>query len=293
MDVIIIIFCETGFGDQYSSIITGLNCLHDLRKLGIEPKVIVSKGHKYFSKDVNLDVIYNFNSFDCDIRQVNFNEVENITKGYELILFTSIQIWSKGKTQLLEEYKQYHKYINRNNRNLSSIEPILDLNLIQKDIIDESDKITKNKKNIIGIHIRGGDENINSDINTLINDSYWGHKIKIANKIIEEYSENDIMICSINRKVCDFFSKNYSNVFFYVYPNEKLPMHNIVNNSEKLENIDDYINHSKIILSEMVSFSKCIKIWSYNYFPSNFVLYGIINNINYDNWLEKIKTSMI
>jgi hypothetical protein len=49
-----------------------------------------------------------------------------------------------------------------------------------------------------------------------------------------------------------------------------------------------YIQHSKEIYSEMVSLKYAKKIFSVNHFPSNFVLYGILNNVNYDTWKNKL-----
>lgn len=293
MDIIILIFCETGFGDQYSSLITGLNCLIDLRNMGVEPRVVISKGHKYFPNEISLSNIYNLNSFNCEIIEVHFTEVEKLTYGYELLLFTSIQVWVKKKTELLVKYGSEHKHISRYNMNLISTEPILDLTLIKNDILLQSDKIVNNKKNIIGIHFRGGDDTIYCGIDEIINHPYWGNEIKRVYKIIESHLENDIMVGSINRRVCEHLSKKYKNVFFNEFKNKDLPMHNIIGHYEKINNEDVYIEHAKNIISEMASFSRCLNIWSFNTFPSNFILYGIINNVHYSQWKDKIKISVI
>ena len=292
-EVIILMFCQTGFGDHYSSLITGYNAFLDIKKLGLTPKLVVAKGHKYFPQNIDLSVIYDFSSFGDEVIQMNYDEIDNFTKGYELCLFTSIQIWAKKKSERLQEYVQSHKFISRYNRDLLSHEPNTNFKIFHDELMSFSDSFVSGKKEIIGLHFRGGDDTLVSNIDEIINHSFWGGELKRMIKIIGEYPNNDIMICSLNKSVREYFSNKFENVFSPNIGCKELPFHNIVANNQILNNVENYINHSKEILAEMVSFRHCKKIYSFNTFPSNFVLYGILNNVNYSLYRDKLKTSII
>lgn len=287
-DIVIKIYTQTGFGDQYASLITGYNALIDLKSMGFNPTIIISKGHKYFPQNVDLSVIYNLDSFKYDdITQINCEDEDKIVDGYELLLFTSIQIWVRKKTDKLIEYYNYHKFISRHNHSLFGVEPNLDFNIYNDDIMKQSQSFVNGKKNLIGIHFRGGDNLLVANIQTVLNDEYWGNEIKRAEKLISDNSNSDIMICSINKSISNYFSEKYKNVFSNDFKNTNLPMHNIVDRNDRGQDFNDYINHSKEILSEMISLSYCGKIVSYNHFKSNFILYGLVNNQTVDNWIDK------
>jgi len=289
-DIIILIFCQTGFGDHYSSLITGFNALNDLKLLNFNPKIVIAKGHKYFPQYVDLSVIYDLNSFKHDnLIQVNYEDVNNITKDYELLLFTSIQIWVRKKTDVLLEYVRNHKHISRSNRDMFSKKPNLEFNIINQDIVDNSNELTSNKKNLVGVHFRGGDNMLFTDIEYSLSHDFWGGEMKRVIDVINDHPDSEIMICSINKSICEYFSNMFSNVFFNTFEKNNLPMHNIIGNNDRPENVDMYINHSKDILTEMVSFSNCQKIFSFNTFSSNFILYGIINNKIFTEWEDKSK----
>jgi len=289
-DILILIFCQTGFGDQYSSLITGYNSLIDLKSMGYNPKVVISKGHKYFPQSLDLSVIYNLNSFNHnDIIQINPEDENEITKGYELLLFTSVQIWVRKKTDNLIEYRNSHKHISRSGYSLFSTTPNLDFNIYNQDIITKSKSLVEGKNDLIGIHFRGGDNMLYSDIDSVLNDSYWGNEMKRAEEVINNYPNSDIMICSINKSICDYFSNKYENVFSNDFNIKNLPRHNVINRIDTPSNVNDYINHSKEILSEMISLAYCNKIVSFNHFKSNFILYGLVNNQTVNNWSDKSK----
>jgi hypothetical protein len=289
-DILILIFCQTGFGDQYSSLITGYNALIDLKSIGFNPKIIISKGHKYFPQDVNLSLIYDFTSFKHnDIEFINPEQEENTTVGYELLLFTSIQIWVKRKTLELIEYVKNHKHITNYNHSFFSQECNLDFKIYNEDIFSNSKSLIFGKHNLIGVHFRCGDDTIGWSIEEISKHDFWGPELIRADKFIEQNDTNNIIICSMNRSVCEYFAKKFKNVFFNEFKNKTLPMHNIISRTEKISNIEEYIIHSKEIISEMIQFSYCAKIVSFNHFPSNFPLYGIINNENYSDLINRYK----
>jgi len=299
-DIIILIFCQTGFGDHYSSLITGFNALKDLKSLNFNPKIVIAKGHRYFPQYVDLSVIYNLESFEHDnLIQVNHQDVDEITKDYELLLFTSIQVWVKKKNDILLEYVKNHKKISSYNvRDIFGMEPDINFNIIKKEIVDKANEFSSNKKNLVGLHFRGGDDMLFTDIEFAFSHHLWADKFSMAEKVINDYPDSDIMVCSINRRICEYFSNKFTNVFFNNFELNDLPMHNLFTNDGNPENylynnttktVDEYINHSKNILAEMISFSNCHRIASFNYFPSNFVLYGVVNNNNYIEWEDKSK----
>jgi len=287
-DIIIKIYAQTGFGDQYASLITGYNSLIDLKSMGFNPKIIISKGHKYFPQNVDLSVIYNLDSFKYDdITQINCEDEDKIVEGYELLLFTSIQIWVRKKTDKLIEYSHYHKFISRHNHSLFDFEPNLDFKIYNDDVINQSKLIIEGKQNLIGLHFRCGDNMLFSDVQTILNDEYWGGEIIRAEKFIIDNPNSDIMVGSLNNSICEYFSNKFKNVFLNKFNYTNFPMHNIVGRNDDIPNFEDYLNHSKEILSEMISFSYCNKIASFNTFKSNFMIYAIVNNHTVRSWNEK------
>lgn len=287
-EVVILIYCETGFGDHYASIITGYNHLKNIKSMGYNPKILISKGHKYFPMTIPLSVVYNFSSFDSEIIESPYNEIDIYLNGLEKIYSSEQgQIWVKSKTEDLLKYVNSFKSINRYYLNRLENEPLNGEPFFIDQIYKNSENLMKDKENVIGIHFRGDDYIINSSLESVLNNEKWSIDIQRISKIIEENKLKNIFLSSINRNISIFFENKYKNVFTYKFSNEDLPTHNICGNYEHIEDMNPYIENSIDILSEMVSFSYCEKIYSYSNFPSSFLLYGIINNKIHTDWYSK------
>jgi len=284
-EAIIIIFCDEGFGDQYASLITAYNVIPILRKQGYNPKIFISKEHKYFSLKTPISVIYNLSIFDCDIEEMRYEEIKQRLGGHKLVSFSSIQIWVKEKNNELDDFN-YSNVTRYNIHNLTT-HPKTKENLVNKDILELSEKFISERKNIVALHFRSGDTYMKSDINHIMQDSFWNEQFKKSYEFIETNSEYDVLICSSNSKVVDHFCEKYKNTFRSEFSNPNMPMHRIYGHDFQ-EDDSSYITHAKEIYSEMVSLKYAKKIFSVNHFSSNFVLYGILNNVNYDTWQEKL-----
>lgn len=288
-EVFIVIYCETGFGDHYASIYTGYNHFVNLKKIGIKAKVLISKGHKYFPKDISLSVIYNFSSFDTEVVEVVFYELGQHLKGLIKVYdSTQGQIWSSNQDDRLIDYCSKCVSINRYSIvNSINQEPFNGEPFFIDEIYEKSRELMINKNNIIGIHFRGDDYIINSSLESILNDQRWNIELDRISKIVVDNDDNYIYLSSVNRKICDHFKKKYKNVFTHTPTLTNLSTHNVCAYNEIVDDPLNYIQNSIDTLIEMVSFSYCKTIYSFGNFPSNFVLYGILNNKIHLDWDDK------
>ena len=139
-DIIIVIFCDEGFGDQYGSFTTAYNFIPSLKDMGYSPKIFISKEHKYFSVKTPMSVIYNLSIFDCDIEEMRYEEIMQRLSGYKMVSFSSIQVWVKNENHKFDNilYENVTRY---NIHNLTT-HPKTNENLINEDILKLSEKFT-------------------------------------------------------------------------------------------------------------------------------------------------------
>lgn len=284
-DVFIIIFCDEGFGDQYASFLTAYNVIPKIKNLGIEVKIFISKEHKYFSLKTPLSVIYNLSIFDCEIEELRWGVIKEKLIDYELISFSSIQIYIKKNKNILKDFS-YENITRYNLHNLMDSPKLIE-NLYNNEILDISNNFVLKKNNIAVLHFRSGDAFWRSSLEDVKKDGFWGNQFEKSYDFIESHKDYDVMICSSNRQVVDHFCEKYSNTFKNKFSNESLNMHRLYGH-DFIEDDHKYIEHSKEILAEMISISQAKKSYSINHFSSNFVLYGILNNVNYSVLKDKI-----
>jgi hypothetical protein len=283
--VIIVIFCDEGFGDQYASFVTAYNVIPKIKNLGFDIKIFISKEHKYFSLKTPLSVIYNLSIFDCEVEELRWGSIKEKLKDYKLISFSAIQIYVKNNEDILKDFC-YDNITRYNLHNLTE-NPLLIENFYNNEIIDISNNFISNKNKLAVLHFRSGDAFWRSSLEDVKKDGFWGNQFEKSYNFIESHKDYDVMICSSNRQVVDHFCEKYSNAFKNEFSDNSLNMHRLYGHDF---NEDDrrYIEHSKEILGEMISISHAQKAYSINHFSSNFILYGILNNINYSIFRDKI-----
>ena len=279
--------CDTGFGDQYASLITCYNTIVKLKERGYVPHLFLSKEHKYFSLKTHLSVIYNLSTFECDYEEMRYIEVLKKLEGFKKIIVSSfLQIWVDHDNN--DNFSFLQTSISMYTMSYLD-DPIITDTIINQEIIDISkEKFIKNRKNIVTLHYRTSDSIMKADLDTIKNDFFWGDKFNKSIKYIEKYKDYDVMVCSANRNVSNFFSENFSNVFTNEFSNKNLGFH-IIYGYDFTEDDTQYVEHSKEILAEMIAIQWSKKIYSIASHPSNFTFYGTINNVTYSTFKERLK----
>lgn len=284
-DVVIIIFCDEGLGDQYASFITAYNLIPILKKQGYNPKIFISKEHKYFSVKTPVSVIYNISVFDCEIEEMRYSEIMKHLKDYRKLSFSSIQVWVPFNLTELNNLE--YSNITRYNLHNISIHPNIINNFYNKDVFEKAEEFISGKKEIVTLHFRSGDELMTANFDQIIRNGFWGNQFEKSYKFIEQHMEFDVMVCSSNPNITKHFCEKYENVFSNKFSYPDLEMHRIYG-YEDTKDDSIYIEHTKEIMAEMVSMMYSKRILSINHFSSNFILYGILNNINYTTWQDKL-----
>lgn len=298
-NILITIYCTTGFGDHYASIVTAFNHYKNIQSLGYKPKILILKAHKYFPSKIPLSVIYDFSSFDTEIIELesygkNIEDIKYL-KGLEKIYESAQgQVWVQKKTWNLSAKQDLLKYcsnfqsISRYHIQNIEDEPLNGDPFFIDKIYENSKGLFNNKKDTIGVHFRGDDHIINSSLDSILEIERWAECLRQISKIIEGNNSKNIFLSSANKKICDFFNEKYGNVFTYnISKDNNVTTHNACEPTQDVDDIDSYIQKSIDTLSEMVCFSYCKEIYSFSLFPSNFLLYATLNNKIYTDWHSK------
>lgn len=284
-EVVVVIFCDEGFGDQYASFVTAYNVIPKIKNLGLDVKIFISKEHKYFSLKTPMSVIYNLSMFECEIEELRWGTIKEKLIDYKLISFSTIQIYVKKNENILENF--YYENITRYNLHNLTEHPKLIENFYNNEILEICNNFVSKRNKIAVLHFRSGDAFWRSTLEDVKKDGFWGNQFQKSYDFIESHKDYDVMICSSNRIIVDHFCEKYTNTFKNEFSNNSLTMHRLYGH-DFVEDDSRHIQHSKEILAEMISISHAQKSYSINHFSSNFVLYGILNNINYTNLREKI-----
>jgi hypothetical protein len=173
-------------------------------------------------------------------------------------------------------------------RNLNTPDYYFHTQFLNKDVLAIADRMIEGRNNIIGVHFRLNDYDISLDTNIdiVLNNPDIKCNYEILNDLILKFKDKNFMICSNNISVREHYKSNFKNVFVNNFTHN-IQMYNYEINSI---NKSDAITHSREILAEMSIFSKCEKIFTYSTFPSNFINYGVVHNVNYSNWYDKTNT---
>lgn len=279
--------CDTGFGDQYASLITTYNAVVKLKERGYVPHLFLSKEHKYFSLQTSITKVYNISSYECDFEEMRYVEVLENLKDFKLMIRSSfLQIWVSQDND--DDFSFIEPSISMYNIGYM-MEPIFSNKILSSEIIEiAKEKFIGDKKNIATLHFRTSDLTINSDLDIIREDGFWGDKFNKSIKFVEKYNDHSVMVCSANKNVNNFFLENFDNVFINNFTNKNLPFY-LMYGHDFVEDDTPYVEHCKEILAEMACLQWSKKIYSIMTHSSNFAFYGTINNLNYNSWEDKLK----
>lgn len=283
--VFILALGDTGFGDQYASILTAYNAFLELKEMGYSPQVGFLLMDYYYSSNNPLDVIYDMSGFNTEIQPVKVADFNLLKENYillEKIKKTILIFVDRVNDELLSyDFKPYDR------TGLPHIKQYKDkTQFIQKDILDIASNYIGNRKNFIGIHFRCNDTLLEASFEEVVNYEFYNNEVQKLENYLKSNTDTEIMLTSNNSSVKEYFKTRYNNIFTNKFTYSNLKFYNI---DAVLR--DDSINilHSKEIIAEMTLFSKCKEIYGINTFPSNFLTYGIVHNEIYEDWESKQK----
>lgn len=296
MKAIVLLYCVSGFGDQYSNVLTGYKAYIDLKNLGYDVEICWLNKNIYYSPNSSLDYIFDFDLFYRD--GINVSYIHNISElpdGYVLLpsnqnaikIFLT-KIVEELNDYILPVYDYFGFYRNSFSSYNKSMLPNFDNQFLSKEVLEIANKFV-NKSQIKSVHFRTADFHNNVHHTEVLKDEFFKQKVDDACHFVEENNGEDIMICSSSKSVRDFFIKNFKNTFYNKFDNE-LALHHSYD-----KNVDESINihHAQQIAAEMFLFSKCDKIFTVGRNLSNFLTYGVNHNIHHKDWETKIKKLVI
>ena len=292
MKAYILLYCLSGFGDQYSNVSTGYKAYQDLKELGYEVEIYWLINNIYYSSDYPLDYIFDFNLFYKDNIKITYIRSESELSEKYILLPSNQNAIKIFLTKIIDElidyklpvydYFGFHRnaYLSYNPNML----PTFTHQFLSKEVLDISNKFV-DKPQIKAVHFRSDDYHNRVHHSEVFKDEFFKQKTDLACQFIEENKNEDIMICSSSKSVRDFFIDNFSNTFYNKFDSE-LELHNSYD-----KNFDESINirHAQQIAAEMFLFSKCDKIFTVGKSLSNFLTYGVGHNIHHNDWKTRIK----
>lgn len=271
MEVIILLHFRQGLGDCYSSILTGFYTKKELEKLGLSVSFGILSNNLYIKDyDKMWYELFDFTELGetPDIVSRNrYLEIKDKYKELEKDRNLLEIFYSKGAEDIIKGYK--HKNYDRlEPNNLESITYIP--KLINKDLLDTTHKKYSKYKDYICIHIRTGDFNLNSEINSLRDNRFFDEKFNEIEGLISEDNSVYYYILSDNNKVRKYFTNKYDNCYSDILEDGVI-LHQI-----KSSNYDtiDIVKTNVIEMCGMSYFKDIITIGTWR---SNFVLYSRVN----------------
>lgn len=282
-DVIIFMICGCGLGDQYTSILSAVHLRDILIEKGYNVMLAWNKNNLYFSSEISLTNLYDFNSLNSEVFEFLSYEIDSIFGGFEKVTkFKTCEVFVKQKDDFIDNFQEISYY--RSHWDWCRDRFIqFDTQFLKNDIIEISNNFLSNKDNFKGIHFRISDDYSHTDVNHIKTLPYYGNELIKLEKYLKNHKSELFMVCSNNIDLLSHLSKNHDNIFVndLTY---NLRRHNLFKNYNGVVENEILIDHTKQILAEMVCFRHCEKIYSANTFPSNFVSYGIIHNIHTQPW---------
>ena len=276
----------SGFGDAYANFLTGYIAYNDLIRMGYKVKVMLSVYNRYFSSDILLDIFYDFSSFNCDVEQIKKIDEQKFASEYSLLQQDRniIRIWVRN--DIFNELKFYQQ-VPYDRYGLLNITQDVDFKnqFLSKEILNIAESYIKNYKNIIGIHFRCLDINVNSTVDEIWNIDSYKHELKIYEDLITNNKDENIMMCTNNNNIKKYFNERYDNVFVN---NFSYSLPHLFTNNDTSTDIKRII-HAKETLAEMAGFAECVKIYTSITNMSNFLLYGMVHNKHKNDLKSKIK----
>ena len=270
---------ESGLGDTYSTLASALEAFNFLESLGYDTTLVIeTRRNVYFSHTHKLDVIFNMTPFKGKVVyniELDGSGNPDISKIF-------------GTQRIPQHQKSYWVYVDKVIDELNNYESIIyghpeikiynqrpncELQLLSDEVIKISNKMVKKRNNIIGIHFRPLDLRGNNPEEL--------DKVKQSiHDFIEKNSNKNFLVSSNGTLIRDYLKDNYKNILTPKLTYENLiPFYPCYTRNPNLSE-NDYIRHAREIAAEMSLYRKCEKIISFAPFLSNFMTYGILNNIH-------------
>jgi hypothetical protein len=273
----------SGLGDTYTTIMSALECSIELENLGYNPHLILNTDrNQYLPPHIKLDCLFDFGGFKNEIiyNPILDNNGFPIIDGISLVKLNQNQssylIYVDEYHKILDNYQSYifgHLEISRNDRR-----PTCNIDIINHDIKKQAYEFIGHIDDLISLHYRTRDGLGNSEEELM-------DKLKSFEHFIDVNQNNKVLICSNGKLIKNYLKKNNIVTFNFTYDNIELyPCYDIYNKS--LYSDEVFIKHSQEIMTEMVLMKYSKKILSISPFLSNFVTYGILNNIHNLNYNE-------
>jgi hypothetical protein len=293
MNAILVFYCLSGFGDQYSNILTGYKAYHDLKKLGYNVEIYWMIRNLYYSSDYPLDYVFDFSEFYKDGLDIKYIRSESEIPESFTLLDTNQRAIKVFVDKIIDELSGYELpvfdifgfYRNSFANFIPENLPYFETQFVSEECLKISNDFVKSNDNLKSIHFRTSDYLNDSKFDKVMEDNFFRERVEDACNFIENNKDSKIMICSSNRYLRDYFVSNFKNTFYNNFDNE-LEMHHSYN-----KNYDESVNikHAQQIVAEMVLFSKCDKIFAVGKMMSNFLTYGVMHNVHHKNWETKMK----
>lgn len=301
MNVYIILQCNSGLGDIYSSLISAYKIKQDFEIYGYSTHIVWMMNNIYFPPSITLDCIFNLDRFDKihyfpykyfhdAPSQINEHLIE-VKQNQNIIKLFVDQV--VGNILEYEVDILSHDSLIKNSYRKEIYQKLFDekIEFLTDDILEKKNEYLRDKTNILGAHIRIQDIFWEEDYNSLKEkNELYSHYFKVLEEYIQTNDNQEILITSNNMNVIYYLENRYDNVF------NKNPNRN-TRNCHLYPNLnvsdDEYIQITKNIVTEMCCFKECRKILRINSYPSSFLTYGIIHNTHHLDYESKIYKLLI
>jgi len=287
LDVIIFIMCGCGLGDQYTSILTAYHMFSDFNSQGLNVGVAWNKNNLYFPSEISMEIIFDLSGFNTDIGEYIHDEIHTTLNDFRRIeKFKTVEVYVKNKIDFVENYVPT-SYSRSHWRYSSGDFKDFNVQFVQQEILNVVDRLFPKNDSVFGIHFRLPDLGMILNLDEIKQLHLYGAELKKIENFLTKNTNQLFMVSSNNDNFLNYIKSNFGNVFINTFSNS-LEKHNLYKTYANKIDTSILIQHTKEILTEMVMFSKCKKIYSVNTFPSNFVSYGYIHNKFYKPWFNHI-----
>lgn len=293
MRAYVVLQCISGLGDQYTSVLSGYAIYKDLTALGYDTEIIWTVNNQYFDSSLPLDPIFDLSVFEG---RVNYQIEPEIAAKYTRLpqIQNSIRIYVSEITPELSIYEAplfcYDTYYKKAVRDLPRLQyPTFDNQFLSKEVLGLVEDFRQGRERIKGVHFRVEDLYLELPYASLYEIQAYRVALNKVAAFVESNSDLEIMVCSNNKNVVNFFESKYSNVFQNRFTIEMKRYYSYSYLTASRYTQEEYIRHAQETAAEMAMFKYCDTILPYNTFHSSFLTYGITHNIHHKNWNTKLK----
>jgi len=255
-----------------------IECANELKEFGYNPHLIINTHrNNYFPSHVKLDCVFDFSDFE---NEVIYNPILD-NDGSPIIDGLKLKRVTQNQTSYLIYVDEYHEGLNNyqsyifghTELNISDRRPLCNTDIVNSEIKQMAKDFLGDVDNLVTLHYRATDGLGNTE-------NYVNTNLHRFDEFVENNKEHKILICSNGKLVRDYLVNKYENVITFNFSNndiELFPCYTFYRGSSHSDEV--LIKHSQEIMAEMVMIKYSKKILSISPFLSNFVSYGIMNNV--------------